>query len=158
MVWFCSHFNTRFVQKLIQRVFCFKIILAIAVSWMICAIITVAGGFPSDPNNPQYKARTDARIAVLNEAKWCRFPYPGKECYYILSVRMSLIIIRVLTNSNGKSPQINGAIARKDKRMKKRWFFKNFSKTDIIIQHRLFLDRSRSTFEVYIHICCPWLI
>ena len=54
-----------------------QIILAIAVSWMICAIITAAGGFPSDPNNPQYKARTDARIAVLKEAKWFRIPYPG---------------------------------------------------------------------------------
>lgn len=56
----------------------FPIILAIAVSWMICAIITVAGGFPSDPSNPQYKARTDARIGVLKDAKWFRFPYPGQ--------------------------------------------------------------------------------
>ena len=57
----------------------FQIILAIAVSWALCAIITVAGGFPSDPMNPQYKARTDARIAVLKEAEWLRFPYPGGE-------------------------------------------------------------------------------
>ncbi|KAJ7386674.1 hypothetical protein OS493_006682 [Desmophyllum pertusum] len=56
----------------------FPIILAIAVSWIICGIITAAGGFPSDPSIPQYVARTDARTAVLKEAKWFRFPYPGQ--------------------------------------------------------------------------------
>ncbi|KAJ7386661.1 hypothetical protein OS493_006666 [Desmophyllum pertusum] len=56
----------------------FPIILAIAVSWIICAIVTAAGGFPSDPSIPRYKARTDARTAVLKEAKWFRFPYPGQ--------------------------------------------------------------------------------
>ena len=56
-----------------------KVILAIAVSWIICAIITVAGGFPDDSKIPQFKARTDARIAVLREAKWFRFPYPGQK-------------------------------------------------------------------------------
>ena len=54
-----------------------QVILAIAVSWIICAIITAAGGFPSDPSVPQYAARTDARAAVLKEAKWFRLPYPG---------------------------------------------------------------------------------
>ncbi|CAH3124454.1 unnamed protein product [Pocillopora meandrina] len=56
----------------------FPVILAIAFSWIICAIITAAGGFPSDPKIPQYMARTDARSAVLKEAKWFRFPYPGQ--------------------------------------------------------------------------------
>ena len=54
-----------------------QVILAIAVSWIICAIITAAGGFPSDPSIPQYKARVDARTAVLREAQWFRLPYPG---------------------------------------------------------------------------------
>ncbi|XP_027037954.1 solute carrier family 23 member 2-like [Pocillopora damicornis] len=56
----------------------FPVILAIAVSWIICAIITASGGFPSDPSVPQYMARTDARTVVLREAKWFRFPYPGQ--------------------------------------------------------------------------------
>ncbi|XP_020617487.1 solute carrier family 23 member 2-like isoform X3 [Orbicella faveolata] len=56
----------------------FPVILAIVVSWIICAIITAAGGFPSDPSIPQYAARTDARAAVLKEAKWFRLPYPGQ--------------------------------------------------------------------------------
>ncbi|XP_068722796.1 solute carrier family 23 member 2-like isoform X1 [Montipora capricornis] len=56
----------------------FPVILAIASSWILCAIITAAGGFPSDPKIPQYMARTDARSAVLKEAKWFRLPYPGQ--------------------------------------------------------------------------------
>ncbi|XP_020617303.1 solute carrier family 23 member 1-like [Orbicella faveolata] len=56
----------------------FPVILAIVVSWIICAIITAAGGFPSDPSVLQYAARTDARADVLKEAKWFRLPYPGQ--------------------------------------------------------------------------------
>ncbi|CAH3157966.1 unnamed protein product [Porites evermanni] len=54
------------------------ILLGIVFSWIISAIITAAGGFTDDPKNPQYLARTDARIYVLEEAKWFRFPYPGQ--------------------------------------------------------------------------------
>lgn len=56
----------------------FPILLGIVFSWIICAIVTVAGGFTDDQSNAQYRARTDARIYVLNEAKWFRFPYPGQ--------------------------------------------------------------------------------
>ena len=55
-----------------------QIIMAIISSWIICAIITAAAGFPSDPKNPNYLARTDRELSVLREAKWFRFPYPGK--------------------------------------------------------------------------------
>ena len=54
-----------------------QILLGIILSWIICAIVTAAGGFTDDPKNPQYAARTDARLFVLNDAKWFRFPYPG---------------------------------------------------------------------------------
>ena len=54
-----------------------QVILAVVVSWIICAIITAAGGFPSDSSVPQYMARADARAAVVKEAKWFRIPYPG---------------------------------------------------------------------------------
>ncbi|EDO33581.1 predicted protein [Nematostella vectensis] len=53
-----------------------RIILAILVSWVICAIITAAGGFPDDPKHPNFFARTDARTIVLQESNWFRFPYP----------------------------------------------------------------------------------
>ncbi|KAK3753040.1 hypothetical protein QZH41_008770 [Actinostola sp. cb2023] len=56
----------------------FPVILAIIISWLVCAIITAAGGFPDDPKHPNYLARTDARTIVLREAKWFRFPYPGQ--------------------------------------------------------------------------------
>ena len=58
--------------------FLVQIIMAIISSWVICAIITAAGGFPSDPDNPNYLARTDRELSVLKEAKWFRFPYPGE--------------------------------------------------------------------------------
>ena len=54
-----------------------QIILAILVSWGVCAIITNTDSFTSDSTQPGYKARTDARIFVMKEAKWFRFPYPG---------------------------------------------------------------------------------
>lgn len=56
----------------------YPVILAVAVAWIISAIITAAGGFPADPSVPQYRARSDVRIAVLKEAKWFRVPYPGQ--------------------------------------------------------------------------------
>ncbi|XP_001641628.2 solute carrier family 23 member 1 [Nematostella vectensis] len=56
----------------------FPIILAIFVSWVICAIVTAAGGFPDDPKHPNFLARTDARTIVLRESNWFRFPYPGQ--------------------------------------------------------------------------------
>ena len=81
-----------FVQSLLLKlnthhVSVTQVILAIAISWIICAIITAAGGFPSDPSVPQYVPRTDARGAVLKEAKWFRLPYPGT----VLSISFFLI-------------------------------------------------------------------
>lgn len=48
-------------------------------AWIVCAIVTAAGGFTDNKSSAQYRARTDARIFVLTEAKWFRFPYPGTE-------------------------------------------------------------------------------
>ena len=80
-------------------------ILAVIVAWIISAVITAAGGFPSDPSVPQYAARTDARADVLKEAKWFRVPYPGylqnwasislhhvsvpNSCYMLLTFQVS---------------------------------------------------------------------
>ena len=54
-----------------------QVIFAIAITWLICAILTVTGVFPSDPDEWGYGATTNYRIDVLNEAPWFRFPYPG---------------------------------------------------------------------------------
>ena len=68
---------TKFVTTVYGFLYFLQILLGIVFSWIISAIITAAGGFTDDPKNPQYLARTDARIYVLEEAKWFRFPYPG---------------------------------------------------------------------------------
>jgi len=56
----------------------YQVIISIVIAWIVCAIVTAAGGFPDDPKHHNYLARTDARTIVLQEAKWFRFPYPGK--------------------------------------------------------------------------------
>ena len=56
-----------------------KILLGVLFAWIICAIVTAASGFTDDKSSAQYRARTDARIFVLTEAEWFRFPYPGRE-------------------------------------------------------------------------------
>ena len=68
---------TKFVTAVYFVLYFLQILLGIVFSWIISAIITAAGGFTDDPKHPQYLARTDARIYVLEEAKWFRFPYPG---------------------------------------------------------------------------------
>ena len=56
----------------------FKVILAMIVSWGICAILTTTDVLASDPKAWGYTARTDVRADVLQKASWFRFPYPGK--------------------------------------------------------------------------------
>ncbi|EDV23955.1 expressed hypothetical protein [Trichoplax adhaerens] len=54
----------------------FPVMIAVIASWIVSAILTAAGAFTSDPANPTYFARTDARISVLESSPWFRFPYP----------------------------------------------------------------------------------
>ena len=51
-------------------------------SWLLCHILTVTDVFPDDPDHANYFARTDAKIEVLEEAKWFFFPYPGMYILY----------------------------------------------------------------------------
>ena len=53
--------------------------------WIFSYILTITGVYPDDPKAVNYQARTDARINVLHEAPWFRFPYPGKLMYTILN-------------------------------------------------------------------------
>ena len=50
--------------------------MAVLICWTLCGIITVAGGFPDDPNQLGYKARTDAKISALTQANVLYVPYP----------------------------------------------------------------------------------
>lgn len=54
------------------------VILAVVISWAVCAILTLTDVIPQDSKSPQYFARTDARTEVLQTAKWFFFPYPGQ--------------------------------------------------------------------------------
>ena len=51
--------------------------LAIAVSWLVCYILTQSGVFPEQEDQWGWHARTDTKLHVLTEAKWFRIPYPG---------------------------------------------------------------------------------
>ena len=55
-----------------------QVILAIVVTWVICAILTAFNVFPDDPNEWGSAANTNIRLDVLHNAPWFRFPYPGQ--------------------------------------------------------------------------------
>lgn len=54
----------------------FPVLLAVAISWILCWILTLCDVFPNDPNSKGYYARTDARMKSLDTAPWIYFPYP----------------------------------------------------------------------------------
>ncbi|MPC58198.1 Solute carrier family 23 member 2 [Portunus trituberculatus] len=51
----------------------FPVLLAILLSWGLCAILTAADAFPEDN-----LARTDLNIDIISNSPWFRFPYPGQ--------------------------------------------------------------------------------
>ncbi|XP_075790522.1 solute carrier family 23 member 1-like isoform X4 [Pelodiscus sinensis] len=57
----------------------FPVLLGLAITWLICFVLTVTSAFPSDPAVYGYPARTDIKGDVLSQAPWFRFPYPGRE-------------------------------------------------------------------------------
>lgn len=56
---------------------------AMIVVYGISAILTATDVLASDPQHIQYRARTDAKISVLTNAPWFRFPYPGFYCVFV---------------------------------------------------------------------------
>ena len=55
-----------------------QVILAVIVSWILCALLTATDAIPDDPLHWSYHARTDVKSSVLDEARWFRIPYPCK--------------------------------------------------------------------------------
>jgi len=53
-----------------------QVIVSIGLSWLFCHILTVTDVLPNNSTLPAYQARTDARIGVLERAKWFYWPYP----------------------------------------------------------------------------------
>ncbi|XP_034018592.1 solute carrier family 23 member 1-like [Thalassophryne amazonica] len=54
------------------------ILLGIAVSWLVCYLLTIYNVLPSDPDQYGYEARTDVKGNALDQASWFRLPYPGQ--------------------------------------------------------------------------------
>ncbi|XP_060947440.1 solute carrier family 23 member 1-like [Limanda limanda] len=54
------------------------ILLGLAVSWLVCYILTIYDVLPSDPAQYGHLARTDVKGNVINEAPWFMLPYPGQ--------------------------------------------------------------------------------
>jgi hypothetical protein len=55
------------------------------VMWVVSYILTVTGVFTSDPQDPGYWARTDAKLENVHRAKWFFLPYPGETlCIFSL--------------------------------------------------------------------------
>ncbi|XP_071334876.1 solute carrier family 23 member 1-like [Trachinotus anak] len=70
------------VKKLhTSKLFIFQImpiLLGIAVSWLICYLLTICDVLPSDPAQYGYLARTDVMGNAINNASWFNLPYPGQ--------------------------------------------------------------------------------
>ncbi len=67
----------------VKRIYLFKlfpVILTICTMWIICGIVTAAGGFPE--GSP---ARTDGKLNLLYNADWIRFPYPCEKPFSRMS-------------------------------------------------------------------------
>ncbi|CAG5928256.1 unnamed protein product [Menidia menidia] len=54
------------------------ILLGIAVSWLVCYLLTIYDVLPSDSVQYGYLARTDVKGNVVGEASWFTIPYPGQ--------------------------------------------------------------------------------
>ncbi|XP_061563236.1 solute carrier family 23 member 1-like isoform X2 [Cololabis saira] len=64
-----------------KRFFMFQtmpILLGIAVSWLVCHLLTIYDVLPSDPAQYGHLARTDVKGNVVGKASWLTFPYPGQ--------------------------------------------------------------------------------
>jgi len=71
------------------------LLFGIAVSWIACAIMTVAGYLPDDHTAPSYRARTDVRSDVIRLTPWVYVPYPGQQLAR-LSVRHSVYTLDII--------------------------------------------------------------
>lgn len=55
----------------------FPVLLGIAVTWIIAAIITASGAYNNASASQQQYCKTN-NLAILENAPWIRFPYPGE--------------------------------------------------------------------------------
>ena len=75
----CACLRARVITKA-QLPFVFQHLLATGFAWLLSYILTITDVFPSNPESLQYKARTDIKLNVIDEAAWWFWPYPGELC------------------------------------------------------------------------------
>ncbi|XP_060599136.1 solute carrier family 23 member 1-like [Ruditapes philippinarum] len=75
------------------------VILAVLISWGVCAILTVTDKLSSDPKSQEYFTRTDSRTHVLHAAKWFYFPYPGQWGLPTISVASFMAMLAATMTS-----------------------------------------------------------
>ncbi|XP_071815513.1 solute carrier family 23 member 2-like [Apostichopus japonicus] len=56
----------------------FPMMLAIAIMWFVCVVLTLTGVFPDDPEVYGYAARVDTKVDNIRAAPWLALPYPGQ--------------------------------------------------------------------------------
>ncbi|XP_071091152.1 solute carrier family 23 member 1-like [Haliotis cracherodii] len=56
----------------------YAVLISILMGWGISAILTLSGALSSEPESPQYYARTDSRTYVIRDSGWFYVPYPGQ--------------------------------------------------------------------------------
>ncbi|XP_005805703.1 solute carrier family 23 member 1-like isoform X1 [Xiphophorus maculatus] len=54
------------------------ILLGIAISWLVCYLLTIFDVLPSGSAHYGYLARTDVKGNVVSKASWFTLPYPGR--------------------------------------------------------------------------------
>ncbi|XP_056261368.1 solute carrier family 23 member 1-like [Seriola aureovittata] len=54
------------------------ILLGVAVSWLICYLLTISDVLPSDPAQYGHLGRTDVMGNAVTDASWFTLPYPGQ--------------------------------------------------------------------------------
>lgn len=50
----------------------FQVLLTILLMWGLCLVLTLTDHLPKG-----HPARTDIKIAIINDAPWFHLPYPG---------------------------------------------------------------------------------
>ncbi|XP_021369666.1 solute carrier family 23 member 1-like isoform X2 [Mizuhopecten yessoensis] len=56
----------------------FALLIGMMVGWAVSGVFTACGLFSDDPNDLQYKARTDINHDIVTNASWFYFPHPGQ--------------------------------------------------------------------------------
>jgi len=53
-----------------------KVLLAVLIVWLLCAVLTATDVIPNDPHYWAYYTRTDTKSYVLYASPWFSLPYP----------------------------------------------------------------------------------